>query len=388
MPNKQQFVIILIILTIGIGCSKKASQQTVVNYKNLEWNKFSMGADLSFVNEIEDFGGQYKDSGVVKDPFTIFKNYGANTIRVRLWHNPSWNLALTNGRLYSDLADVEKTIRRAKDNGMAVNLNLHYSDNWADPQKQEIPAAWQGLGFNVLKDSVYEYTLRVLNYFKSKNLTPEMIQIGNENNFGMLWPLGKVVNNDYAAFAELLKSGIKAVRDFSALSTIKPQIIIHEAQLQTALAWADGLIAKNGVTDFDIIGLSHYSKWSTVNKMDSITYIISQLKKTYNKKIIVVEAAYPWTIENADNYNNFIGPEAAVQGYPISKEGQLKYMIDLTQAVIDGGGSGIQYWEPAWITSSLKDQWGTGSAFENCTLFDFSGNTLPALSFMKYNYRF
>lgn len=382
-----KFIYIGVISLMFAGC-KETGNISNNSQKNIAWEKFSMGADLSFVNEIEDYGGQYKDSGKIKDPFKIFSNYGANTVRVRLWHNPSWFKPLTGGKLYSDIYDVEKTIRRAKENGMAVNLNLHYSDNWADPQKQEIPKAWQGLNLPALKDSVYNYTLRVLNYFKSKNLTPEMIQVGNENNFGMLWPVGKVVNNDYSVFAELLKSGIKAVRDFSANSDIKPQIILHEAQLQTALAWANGVIAKNGVTDFDIIGLSHYSKWSTVNNMDSVSLIISQLKKTYHKKVMVVEAAYPWTTENADNYTNFIGGEAVVKGYPVTKEGQLKYMIDLTQAIIKGGGCGIMYWEPAWITSKMPDQWGIGSSYENCILFDFSGNTLPAMGYMNYKYQF
>lgn len=370
-------------------CNKKSPPQTIANNNaKISWEKFSFGADLSFVNEIEDYNGKYFDSGKQKDPFTIFSGYGANTVRVRLWHNPAWFKPLTGGKLYSELNDVEKTIRRAKENGMAVNLDLHYSDNWADPQKQEIPAAWKGLSLAVMKDSVYNYTLNVLNYFKNKNLTPEMIQVGNETNFGMLWPVGKVNGNDYSAFAELLKSGIKAVRDFSAASIIKPQIILHQAQLQSALDWSENVISKNGVTDFDIIGLSHYSKWSTVNKMDSITLIISRLKSKYNKKVMVVEAAYPWSTGYADNYNNFINAEAEVAGYTISKEGQLKYMIDLTQAIINGGGCGIQYWEPAWITSQMPDQWGTGSSYENCTLFDFGGHVLPGMSYMKHAYKF
>ncbi|RTL56290.1 MAG: arabinogalactan endo-1,4-beta-galactosidase [Sphingobacteriales bacterium] len=381
--------VVIVFGFIFFACSIKSSSQNIsTSNTKINWEKFSFGADLSFVNEIEDYNGKYYDSGKQKDPFKIFSDYGANTIRVRLWNNPDWFKRLTGGKLYSELSDLEKTIRRAKENGMAVNLDLHYSDNWADPQKQVTPAAWQGLSLAVLKDSVYNYTLRVLNYLKSKNLTPEMIQVGNETNFGMLWPLGKVENNNYSAFAELLKSGIKAVRDFSAGSIIKPQIILHEAQLQTALDWAEAVISKNGVTDFDIIGLSHYSKWSTVNKMDSISLIISRLKKTYNKKVMIVEAAYPWTTDYADNYNNFINAEAEVAGYPISKEGQLKYMTDLTQAIINGGGCGIQYWEPAWITSSMPDQWGKGSSYENCTLFDFSGNVLPGMYYMRHVYKF
>ena len=131
-----------------------------------------MGADLSYVNEIEDAGGEYYANDQSKDAFGIFKENGCNNVRVRLWHTPTWKKEVTNGRLYSDLTDVEKTIRRAKQAGMSVNLNLHYSDDWADPNKQNIPAAWAGLPFKVLQDSVYNYTLSVLNYLQARELVP------------------------------------------------------------------------------------------------------------------------------------------------------------------------------------------------------------------------
>jgi arabinogalactan endo-1,4-beta-galactosidase len=134
-----------------------------------EWETFSMGVDLSYVNQVEDHGGIYRDSGKRKDPFRIMKDHGANTVRVRLWHSPAWVGELNNGKLYYDLYGTEKTMRRAKENGMAVNLDIHYSDRWADPAHQNT----SGMGrssTSVLKDSVYNYTLTVLNYFKSKDL--------------------------------------------------------------------------------------------------------------------------------------------------------------------------------------------------------------------------
>lgn len=125
------------VITILILAYHTATGQNKITYK---WQQFVMGADLSYVNEIEDYGGIYKDNGVKKDPFTIFKKYGNNTVRVRLWHNPQWVATVTGGKLYSDLADVEKTMRRAKAAGMAVNLDLHYADDWADPNQQPTPA--------------------------------------------------------------------------------------------------------------------------------------------------------------------------------------------------------------------------------------------------------
>jgi arabinogalactan endo-1,4-beta-galactosidase len=350
-------------------------------------DKFVMGSDLSYVNQVEDYGAVFKDSGQVKDVFKLLKTRGNNLVRVRLWHTPTWTAALNNNKQYSDLQDVVKTIRRAKAEGMHVNLDLHYSDTWADPANQTLPKAWEGRPLSILKDSVYNYTLNTLKYLKSLNLTPEMIQIGNENNNGMLFPIGKITNNDFTPFSELLKSGIKAVRDFSLTSDIKPQIVLHCAQLQDAEWWANGVVTKGGVTDFDILGLSHYYKWSTVNDLLSITNTIKKLKTTYNKKVMIVETAFSWTTESSDNYNNIMWTADAVSGYPITQEGQQKYMRDFTQAVIAGGGSGIQYWEPCWITSRMKDLWGTGSSWENNTLFDFNGNALPAVGYMTYSYQ-
>jgi len=382
--------LVLSLSALLTGCQSKStagSGKEPPARKFYAWNEFSMGADLSYVNQIEDKGGIYRDSGKVVDPFTIFKNHGTNTVRVRLWHTPGWQLPVTGGKMYSDLYDVEKTIRRAKQAGMAVNLDLHYSDDWADPQKQYTPAAWQGLSYGVIKDSVYQYTLSVLNYLASKNLIPEMIQVGNEINPGLLHPYGKIENNNFKPLAGLLSAGIKAVRDFSATAVIKPKIILHVAQLQDADWWTKGVIETEGVTDFDIIGLSHYTKWSQVKTMAGVTDAIRRLVTKYNKTVMIVETGYPWTGDNFDSYGNIFSPSDGVSGYPLTKEGQLQYMKDLVQAIRDGGGKGIMYWEPAWISSPMKDRWGTGSSWENLALFDFQGNTLPAMEYMTFNYK-
>lgn len=353
-----------------------------------KWTQFSMGADLSYVNEIEDFGGKYFDGGVQQDPFAIFAARGCNTVRVRLWYNPSWLLPITGGKIYSDLADVEKTMKRAKNNNMAVSLDFHYSDTWADPDHQETPEAWKNLNIDQLKDSVYQYTFRVLSYLGSIGLTPEMVQVGNETNSGMLFPLGQVKNDQWSDFGLLLKSGIKAVRDFAAGSTIKPLIILHVAQFQNLDWWIDGIVSKAKVTDFDIVGISHYTKWSTINRPDIIADKITNIRSKYKKKVMVVETAYPWTGLDADNYANIISKSDTLAGYPATPEGQKKYLHDFTQTLIKAGALGVHYWEPGWITSAMKDKWGTGSAWDNCTLFDFNGNSLTGMGFMEDTYQF
>ncbi len=393
MNKSNYFFLNLILLCIGL-LSMAASCQKTQNITTPQYEKttylpqdFIMGADLSYTNQVQDYGGIYRDSSTAKDPFLICKHRGTNLIRVRLFHNPTWTKNLNNGKYYNDLSDVMRTIRRAKNAGMWVNLDLHYSDTWADPHKQDLPAAWQGLNLATLKDSIYQYTLNVLNQLAAQNLTPEMIQIGNENNNGMCFPLGKITNNNFQSFAELLKSGIRAVRDFSINSTIKPQIILHVAQLHDADWWANGVMNVAGVQDFDVLGISHYYQWANINTMPEIGATISQLKKKYAKKIMIVETAYSWTTQNADTYANIMSDPTKTPQYPLSPDGQFRYLRDLTQEVMAAGGSGVMYWEAGWITSSLRDLWGVGSSWDNNTLFDFQGNALQGFDFMTFKYK-
>src|SRR5690606_18363939 len=127
---------------------------------------FYAGADLSYVNQILDHNGVYRENGKVEDPYRIFSTNGTDLVRLRLWHNPTWTKEVygDNGdQLYNDINDVEKAIARSKAEGMNVLLDFHYSDTWADPGKQYIPAAWTDIEtIEVLRDSVYEYTLRTL----------------------------------------------------------------------------------------------------------------------------------------------------------------------------------------------------------------------------------
>lgn len=386
---KRLICIVTLALTFTLqSCSKNGPgtdedvdiDDSTTQQEPYSWTEFVMGADLSYVNAIEDAGGTYKDSGRVKDPYAIFKSRGANTVRVRLWHNPQWQAGLNEGRIYSNLADVEKTIRRAKEAGMAVNLDLHYSDTWADPGNQETPEAWKGLAFDVLRDSVYAYTMSVLTYLKQRSLVPEMIQIGNETNTGMLFPAGQVVANNWTNFAALLNSGIKAVRDFSASSDIKPKIILHVAKLEDADWWSTQLMSR-GVTDFDILGISHYYVYSNLSDMNAIESALRTVRTKSNKTVMIVETAYPWTSASADSYTNIFSGNSGFSTYGVSQTEQARYLEALTLAVFRAGGKGIMYWEPAWITSAMRDRWGTGSSWENNALFDFEGNALPAIQF-------
>jgi len=361
-------------------------------------DEFVMGADLSYVNQVLDHGGVYRDSGLVKDPYRIFSGHGANVVRLRLWHNPKWiqdAYGTSSSQLYSDLHDVEKSIRRAREQGMAVAIDYHYSDFWADPDRQEIPEAWREINdIQVLQDSVYQYTKKTLMYLNEKGLMPEMVQIGNEINCGMLFsdapsdfPPLNVCNGHWKNLCEVINRAIRAVREVSESSDIETKIILHVAQPENVEWWFDNVTTAGEINDFDIVGFSYYSLWSNVPLGEISTYV-SNFRQSYGKEVMMMETAYPWTLANADTYANIFGSAGLIPGYPATPEGQRNYLIDLTQEMITGSGKGVFYWEPGWITSDLKDLWGTGSSWENNAFFDFDGNVLPAFSFMTYPYDF
>ena len=358
----QEIKFLLLFLCIGIGLNKINSQT------------YYYGADMSYVNEMEDCGVVYLENNVAQDPYATFKDYGCNLIRLRLWHTPSWYDDINQGARYSDLNDVKKSIRRAKDQSMKVLLDFHLSDNWADPGKQLVPAAWLDVVDNVdiLKDSLYNYIYNTLSELGSENLLPEMVQIGNETNKGILlspednqsWTL------DWNRNATLFNAGIKAVRDFDP----SIEIMLHVAGPEST-EWLIEAFHNNGVTDFDLIGVSYYWGWHAPATMNDVGELIDLLKSRYtDKEVIVVETAYLWTTGFNDNANNIAAtthPE-----YAPTPEGQLKWMKDLSSAIKDHGGLGLVYWEPAWQSSSCWTQWGEGSHGEHLTFYDFDNNLI------------
>ena len=377
-----------LILLSGCGGSENSKKDPADERVFYSHEKFSMGADLSYVNQILDYGGLYRDSGKVTDPYVIFRKYGTNTVRFRLWHNPQWTREVYTppiANMYNDFADVKRGMQAAKAQGMAVSLDFHYSDFWADPGRQETPAAWLGLSLEILRDSIYNYTLKTLDKLEAAGIMPEYVQVGNEINPGFLLPQGDrwAKKGD---FVYLINGAIKAVRDAAVSSSIKPRIIVHVAQPENAINWFDGMAAA-GLTDYDIAGISYYYIWSTVS-IDSVSDYVADIKTMTGKEVMVVETAYPWTLNNADSYNNILAPDKLTVAYPANQTGQYDYLVKLTQEIIDGGGTGIHYWEPAWITSEMRDKWGQGSSWDCNTLFDFTGNVIKGMNYMTYPYVF
>ena len=356
-----QLTVVLLLNLVNCSNSDNSNNDPDTNPSEVG---FFFGADLSYVNEMQDCGAVYKNrSNAVMDPYALFASEGANLIRLRLWHNPQW----TN---YSNLEDVKTSIQRAKNENLNVLLDFHYSDTWADPEHQQIPTAWlpEIDNTSALGALLYNYTYDTLEELNSLNLNPDIVQVGNEINSMILqdgdlvWPI------DWDRNAYLLNQGISAIRDFNTTNNTTIEIMLHIAQPENGLWWFEEATAA-GVTDYDWIGLSYYPNWSDYD-LTNVGPVFSLLMTTYNKKLMVVETAYPSTLNGWDNASNILGNDALIPGYQASINGQLQYLKDLQDVIETAGGQGLIYWEPAWVSTNCFTQWGQGSHWENATMFD------------------
>lgn len=278
---------------------------------------FAKGADVSWVTEMEAAGKKfYNSSGTEQDLFLILKNLGMNMIRLRVWVNPA------NG--WNNKADVVAKAIRAKNQGMRIMINFHYSDSWADPGQQTKPAAWAGQDVNGLKSSLAAHTTDVLNALKTAGVTPEWVQVGNETNDGLLWPEGKASTN-MASYAQLINAGYDAVK--AVFPSAKVIVHLSNGWDNNLFRWNfDGL--KNNGAKWDVIGMSLYPSPSNWNTLNTQCYQnMSDMVSRYGKEVMVVEVGMSWDQSSAAN--SF-----------------LTDLIFKTKAIPDNRGSGVLYWEP------------------------------------------
>lgn len=336
------------------------------------------GADLSYVNEMEACGATYAYQGRTQDAYGIFAQSGHNLVRVRIWVDAKWTP-------YSDLDDVKITIREAKKAGMKVLLDFHYSDDWADGGKQLVPAAWAKMNDDQQVEALYKYTVDTVDALQAEGLMPDMIQVGNETNGEILRPKPEEhAPINWKRNARLFNAGIRGVQDASTDSTLKPRIMLHVAQPEYVEPWFEAATAA-GVTGYDIIGLSYYSKWSKKD-FSGLAETIRRVHHRFGKEVIVVETGHAFTDEWNDDARNLLGSDSALKAYPVTPEGQAKYMRDIMQLTLDNGGTGVVYWEPAWVSTKCRTRWAQGSDWENAAFFDFKGNALPAIEWPKAQY--
>ena len=332
------------------------------------------GADLSFANEMQDCGATFRLGGKPVDPFELIRAKGGNLARIRIWNSPTRTH-------YSNLADVERSVRRAHAAGLQVLLDFHYSDDWADGDKQYPPAAWAGLDTAAQAKALHDYTRSVLDALAVAGLTPELVQVGNEINHELF--SGTRVEIDWTRNAVLINAGLRAVRESAAAAHKPIRIMLHIAQPENAEPWF-AAAAKVGVTDYDVIGLSYYRKWSK-EPMSGLGDTIARLGKAYGKDVVLVETAYPYTVKATPGANNLLGADSVDPTYPATPQGQAAYMKDVTHVVLAAGGRGVVYWAPDWIPSSCTKSAGGPVNWENATWFDrdHGWEALPVVDFMR-----
>ena len=353
-----------------------------------------VGADMSMLLKYEEQDATYfdKDGQAISDVLAFVKEQGWNTVRVRLFDDPSRD---ADKAVCQDLEYVKTLGKRIKDAGMKFLLDIHYSDTWADPGKQTFPSAWSIYSWTP-QNSVYKYTKDWLEKLVEAGATPDFIQTGNEISFGMLWGFyheGKYEDwdeygghleatadwTDYTDkhwdnFANMLKSAGKACREICP----NAKIIIHTEQCANNptldVAFFKHL-QKYGI-DYDIIGTSYYPYYK--GPLSNLDNGFTQLEKNFpDKEIQLVETGYPskWAV-NGTNYDY-----SSV--YPYSQEGQRKYTADLiTMLLKHKQVDGLSWWyaeaNAKGCTGNLASGWYNAGLFDNET-----GKALPALYELK-----
>ncbi len=302
------------IMTIqpGTAHSVIASKNTfpVLPFKNTPVDKM-LGADISFLPELEDKGMKFFDAdGKQKDAISILKDHGLNYVRLRIFNDPARDSGYSPQKGFCDLEHTKQMAKRIKAAGMKLLLDFHYSDYWADPQQQYMPKAWRGKSITELKQAVYDYTKMVIQSLKDQNTIPDMVQIGNEINHGMIWPTGAINNLD--SLAQLIYAGIQGVKAVAPSTTIMLHIALG-GQNDESKFFIDNMILRG--VPFDVIGLSYYPKWH--NTLADLDYNLNDLAHRYNKDVIVVEYSH------------------------LKKE-----VNELAFNVADGSGKGTCIWEP------------------------------------------
>lgn len=393
------------LLAVCLSCGLAASAFATDTVKTRPFNAmpadFIKGADISTLLEAEQHGAKfYNQNGQQQDAIAILKANGVNYVRLRLWVDPQDASGKTYGGGSNNLENTIALAKRVKAQGLKLLLDFHYSDFWTDPGKQFKPKAWEKMDYPQLKTAIHDYTRDTIARFKQEGVLPDMVQIGNEINGGMLWPEGKSWGQgggEFDRLAGLLNAAISGLKEnLTGGEQVKIMLHLAEGTKNDTFRWWFDEIAKRDVP-FDIIGLSMYTYWN--GPISALKANMDDISRRYNKDVIVVEAAYGYTLDNCDNAeNSFQAKEEKDGGYPGTVQGQYDYIHDLMQSVIDvpdHRGKGIFYWEPTWIAvpgttwatkagmKYIHDEWKEGNARENQALFDCQGKVLPSITVFK-----
>lgn len=378
---------------------------TVPRVENLP-EDFIGGVDVSSVLSLEASGVVFRDSdGTPGDLFEILADAGVTDVRVRVWNDPFD--ADGNGYGGGDV-DVDRAIeisRRATDAGLGVLVDFHYSDFWADPAKQQVPKAWEGMTVDEVAAEVGVFTRDAVRRLHDAGVDLRMVQVGNETNGGVAGVRG------WDDMAKVFSAGSAAVRAESPDTLVA----LHFTNPERAGFYADvaAQLDRRDV-DYDVFASSYYPFWH--GTPENLTAVLSHVAETYGKKVMVAETSWAFTLDDGDGHGNVIDLPSEATQYPVSVQGQADAVRAVVQAVADVGeaGIGVYYWEPAWLPVGTPAQleqnkvlwerdgsgwassfageyepedaghWFGGSAWDNQALFAFDGTASDALNIFSY----
>lgn len=378
--KKIAYTLILSLLIIGCNSSNDNSTDPVEEIPPVKPHLYK-GMDLSFQSELAHYNVDYKDeNGKTIDLLDYVSKNGTNLVRLKLWHTPE------DGQ--NGLSDVKAYALKIKNKNMDFLLDFHYSDTWADPGKQAPPRAWQNMTSEEIKVAIYDYTKDVLLQLKAQNTLPKIIQIGNETDSGFLWNYGKVWDEyaeNWPQYAELVKQAIKGIKEVDTSNSIK--IMLHHSSVENAIYFFEELRPFN--VAFDIIGLSYYPQFNTKN-LSLVKSKLNELATTFDKEILMVEVAYPFTLQWVDNSNNYVGDKSQIlTEFSATPEGQKAYfewLVTTIKSIPNEKGLGFCYWAPDWVAFDGNENTSTnGSAWENQCMFDFDHKALPVFDVFRDN---
>ena len=332
---------------------------------------FYVGGDLSSIIEVEENGGVFYDyEDKEKDVFKILKENGMNSIRIRIWNDPLAENGIPYANGHNDLETAVQIGKRATACDMRVLIDFHYSDYWADPSSQEVPKDWKNLTFSEKETALYDYTTSSLCKLLDAGVNVTMVQNGNETTSGLAG------ETDWDKMTSLMSAGSKAVRETAEKYNREILVAMHFTEYKHYDWYASQL--QQYEVDYDVFASSYYPYWH--GDLAGLEKALQNIIDKYQKKVLIVEFAYPYNLANTDNHPNAISWGSSFTfPYTVNRDGQAEAICDIykTATALGDDCLGLFYWEPAWI--SIPDSDYVGSPWENQALFDSNGKPLPAL---------
>lgn len=320
--------LILLFSILAFSACDDNDKPTYPEQPTYDMTGFAKGADVSWLTEMERSSKKFYDAeGREKECMALLRELGMNSIRLRVWVNPS--------KGWCNKSDLLAKAFRAHNLGMRLMIDFHYSDSWADPGQQTKPAAWEEMTLAELQDAVSEHTKDVLSALKALDITPEWVQVGNETGNGMLWDDGKA-SESMENYAKLNNAGYDAVKE--VFPDAKVIVHLQEGDKNGLFRWLfDGLKSNGG--KWDVIGMSLYpdpDEWETIN--DACLANIKDMIDRYGSEVVLCEVGMSW--DEAEKAKAF-----------------LTDLIAKAKAIENDKCLGVFYWEPqsygAWNGYSM-----------------------------------